>query len=69
MRLKPGHIAIVTGVAGGIGLAVCKALLVAGLSVCAVEVVVPAHDRPGTTPARVETRACGVSQGSGAFAA
>lgn len=45
MRLKPGHIAVVTGAASGIGLALCKALLAAGLTVCMLDVEGPALDQ------------------------
>lgn len=45
MRLNPGHIAVVTGAASGIGLGVCKALLAAGLTVCMLDVEGAALDR------------------------
>ena len=62
MRLKPGHIAVVTGAASGIGLALCKALLAAGLTVCMLDVEGPALDRAAAKLGGVvDTYACDVS--------
>ncbi len=62
MRLKPGQIAVVTGAASGIGLALCKALLAAGLTVCMLDVEGVALDRAAAKLGGVaDTYACDVS--------
>ncbi|MDO9338827.1 MAG: SDR family NAD(P)-dependent oxidoreductase [Caulobacter sp.] len=62
MRLKPGHIAVVTGAASGIGLALCKALLAAGLTVCMLDIEGEALDRAASKlGGTLDTYACDVS--------
>jgi NAD(P)-dependent dehydrogenase (short-subunit alcohol dehydrogenase family) len=47
MRLTPGRVAVVTGGASGIGLAIVTALAARGLTVVAVDIEEPAHRPPG----------------------